>query len=362
MSKTQLNGAASQAAAVAHPGPVVAVYGAYGHTGRFVVAELCRRGWRPRLAGRDADQLALLRTEYPTLDTRTASIDDPAALDRALAGAVAVINCAGPFLDTAPALIDAALHARIHYLDVTAEQQAVLDTYEQHTDAARAAGVVVMPGMAFYGGLADLLATAAMGHATQAEAIEVAVTLDGWHPTEGTRLTGKRNHHRRRVIVDGQLDVLPDPAPTRMWRATGAPVGQPMVELPFSETITISSHLRVRELHSYINVAALEDIRDPATPAPVAIDAQGRSSQRFAMDVVVHHSGALQRRSASGQDIYAITAPLVVEALERIVDGRCTRCGVLAAGEAFDATDFLAALAAGPLQLHADQPAGLADR
>jgi hypothetical protein len=33
----------------------VTVFGAYGHTGRFVVAELCRRGWAPILSGRDTD-------------------------------------------------------------------------------------------------------------------------------------------------------------------------------------------------------------------------------------------------------------------------------------------------------------------
>lgn len=33
---------------------VLTVYGAYGHTGRFVVAELRKRGWTPILSGRDA--------------------------------------------------------------------------------------------------------------------------------------------------------------------------------------------------------------------------------------------------------------------------------------------------------------------
>ena len=45
-----------------------------------------------------------------------------ASLDRSLAVAAAVINCAGPFLETADAVSAAALRARIHYLDVTAEQ------------------------------------------------------------------------------------------------------------------------------------------------------------------------------------------------------------------------------------------------
>ena len=324
----------------------VTVFGAYGHTGRFVVAELLRRGWTPMLAGRDAAKLDAFGASHPALERRVAHIDDAASLDRALTGAVAVINAAGPFLDTATPLVDAALRAGAHYLDLTAEQQSVLDTFERHGAAARDAGIVVLPGMAFYGGLADLLATAAIGDWPDADAIDVAVALDSWHPTAGTRLTGQRNHHRRRVIANGRLDFLPDPAPTREW-TFAAPFGaQAMVALPFSETVTISRHLPVRELHSYLNLAALADVRDPATPAPVVDAMHGRSAQRFALDVTVRRGDAVRRQAAYGHDIYAVTAPLVVEALERIVDGRCRRSGAVAAGEAFDAPDFLAALAA----------------
>ena len=49
--------------------------------------------------------------------------------------------------------------------------------------------------------------------------------------------------------------------------------------------------------------------------------------------------------TAEGQDIYAITAPLVAEALERVLDGRTRSVGVVSAGEIFDASDFLHALA-----------------
>lgn len=323
----------------------VTVFGAYGHTGRFVVDELRRRGCTPILSGRDAGKLAALGSMHPTSPVRPASIDDPASLDRALDGAAAVINCAGPFLDTAAPIIRAALRARIHYLDVTAEQQAVLDAFAHHADAAHAAGVTVLPGMAFYGGLADLLATVALGDDAQADAIEIGVALDRWHPTLGTRRTGERNHHPRLVVTQGRLSPLATPPGTREWTFP-APFGvQAMVALPLSETVTISRHLRVRELQSYMSRGALDDLRAPDTPPPIASDTSGRSAQRFAMEAVVHAGGTVRRAIASGRDIYAFTAPLVAEALDRILDGRCRSIGVTTAGEAFDAGDFLSALA-----------------
>jgi short subunit dehydrogenase-like uncharacterized protein len=36
----------------------VTVFGAYGHTGRFVVSELRKREWTPILSGRDPAKLA----------------------------------------------------------------------------------------------------------------------------------------------------------------------------------------------------------------------------------------------------------------------------------------------------------------
>ncbi|HEY0502336.1 MAG TPA: saccharopine dehydrogenase NADP-binding domain-containing protein [Lysobacter sp.] len=323
----------------------VAVYGAYGHTGRFIVAELLRRGWTPIPCGRDAARLAALVARHPGLEGRVASIDDPAALDRALAGAVAVINAAGPFLDTAAPVLEAALRAGIHYFDTSAEQRAAFDVYEGYGERVREAGVVAMPSVAFYGAFADLLATAAMGDWPDAERIDIAVGLDSWHPTGGTRVTGARNHFRRWVVEEGALQDVPDPPPTRDWRFP-EPLGkQEAVLLTLSEIVAIARHVRCGQVRSYMNLAPLRDLRDPDTPAPVAADAHGRSAQTFVLDVHVHRDGRTRRARARGQDIYAVSAPLIVEAMERVVAGDVATPGAWSAGQAFDAGEFLASLA-----------------
>ncbi|MCU1299249.1 MAG: Saccharopine dehydrogenase, partial [Acidobacteriaceae bacterium] len=175
----------------------VTVFGAYGHTGRFVVSELRQRGWTPILCGRDPDKLNALGDVHPGLDLRPARVDDSASLDRALVGSTAVINCAGPFARTSAPVIEAALRAQIPYLDVAAEIEANADTFEQYADRAREAGIVIVPAMAFYGGLGDLLATAAMGDWTIADEICIAYALSSWKPTLGTRATTQVSRQRR---------------------------------------------------------------------------------------------------------------------------------------------------------------------
>jgi len=325
------------------PNRTVVVFGAYGHTGRFVVRELLKRGFTPILSGRDAAKLKEAGNAHPGSEVRVATVDDPASLDRALSGAMAVINCAGPFIDTAAPVIDAALRASIHYLDVAAEQAAVLAVFERFASAARDAGVVVAPAMAFYGGLGDLLATAAMGEWDAADEICIAVALDSWKPTRGTRLTGQRNPGRHFIFSNNRLERA-DPPPARKWNFPPPFGEQDVVGLSLAETITIPRHLQTPEVRVYINLAPITDVRNPDTPAPTPADESGRSSQIFVMEAIARRGNAERRAVVRGRDIYAIAAPIVVEATNRVVNGLSKRTGVVVAGEAFAAQDFLMSL------------------
>jgi saccharopine dehydrogenase-like NADP-dependent oxidoreductase len=321
----------------------ITVFGAYGHTASFVIAELRKRGWRAILSGRDSAKLDAVRAAHPGSELRVAAVDDPRSLAAAIAGSRAVINCAGTFLDTAIPIIDVAIRSGVHYIDIAAEQAAVLNVFERFANDARTADIVIAPAVAFYGGLADLLATAIMEDWDAADEICIAVALDSWKPTRGTRLTGKRNPGRRFIFSHGKLERA-DPPPGRTWNFPPPFGPQEVVGLSFAEAITISRHLDTREIRAFMNTAPLPELRNPDTPPPTPADESGRSSQIFLMDVIVRRGSKERRVVASGRDIYAVTAPIVVEATERIVNGLARKNGVVAAGEAFDARDFLNSL------------------
>ncbi|MBO3743201.1 saccharopine dehydrogenase NADP-binding domain-containing protein [Actinoplanes sp. NEAU-H7] len=323
----------------------VAVFGAYGHTGRFVVAELRERGYEPLLVGRDLNRLLAMGQGA----ARQATVGDPASLDLALSGAAAVINCAGPFAETAGPLIEAALRAGIPYVDVAAEIEANADTFTLFAERARNAGVPVVPAMAFYGGLGDLLVTAAMGEWDAADEVHIAYGLSSWHPTAGTlasgTVSGQRRAGRRVRFTEGELRYHDDVLPTLEWTFPGALGTQPVIgEFTMADVVTVPSHLDVPEVRTYMTAVAAADLA-AATSAPVAVDDRGRSAQTFVVDVAVRNGGEERRMSVAGRDIYAITAPLAVEAVSRLLTGRSKAVGVVSAGAAFDARDFLDALA-----------------
>jgi len=321
----------------------ILVYGATGHTGRFVVGELLQRGVSPVIAGRDAKKLQRLQSSHPSLETRVAAIDDRISLDAALTDIALVIHCAGPFIDTSAPMIEAALRSNVHYLDIAAEQAAVLAAFEKYSKVAAQSRIVVAPAMGFYGALSDLLVVAAMSDWTDIDECEIAVALDSWHPTRGTRLTGERNAGPRWFFAQGRL-TRRDPLPPRMWEFPDPFGWQEVINLALAESITISRHLHPSDIRFYLNKLSITELSNPNTPAPTPTDASGRSAQQFLVDAIVRRQGQSRRATARGRDIYAITAPIVVEAAMRILDGRCDTSGVRAAGELFDARDFLSSL------------------
>ncbi len=329
----------------------IAVYGATGHTGQFVVHEVLRRGLPVVAVGRNA---ARLDEAIPAaVPRRIAEFDDPVSLEQAFAGCAVVINCAGPFLDTAAPVARAALRAGCHYIDVTAEQPSAQASFAELDAPARAAGRVVIPAAAFYGGLADLLASA-LASEGEIDEITVAIALDRWWPTAGTRKTGERNTAPRLVVTNGRLAPLVPSAEVPDW-AFSAPLGhQAMIELPFSEIITLAHHLKVGEIRSLINRSALADIRDASTPPPTAADDSGRSAQRFELVVRLVQDGMTKTAGVRGQDIYAVTAPIVTEVALRLLAPSYRRSGALAVAEAVDPIELLRSLHGSALNLFGD--------
>jgi short subunit dehydrogenase-like uncharacterized protein len=119
------------------------LYGAYGYTGCEVAQGLA--GVDLVLGGRNAIELRVL-AERLGLEWRAFPLTEPDRLDAALADIEVVLHAAGPFTLTAQPMLDACLRTNTHYLDLAGEWPVFLDAMA-HDDAARGAGVMVMPGV-----------------------------------------------------------------------------------------------------------------------------------------------------------------------------------------------------------------------
>ena len=301
----------------------VVVYGAYGHTGRFVVKELLRRSLPVVVAGRNGSKIDSL-AKVVGIEGVQLDIEEAEGFDRILADKSALINCAGPFLDTAPALVKHAIRSGVPYFDVAAEQRVV---YELFSEYARAEiDSLVVPGVAFYGQLGELLIAETLGDMTDAD-VTLAIGLDSWEPTVGTRKTGSKNPGLRRRLIDGQLEER-EPFPGRLWTFAGRLGEQAMLSLALSEAVLVEQSKRVKNLRTYINEGPIKDLVDESTPAPTPSDEFGASSQFWEMDVEITDGGLTRRASLTGRDIYAVSGQLVVHAVETLLSNGVHLTGI----------------------------------
>src|SRR4051812_8846335 len=139
--------------------PLIAIYGANGHTGRLVATELLSRGQEIVLAGRND---AALRAMADELGCRAATVplENRASLRELAEGADVLVHCAGPFSATGEPVASAAAEAGCHYIDHAVEPLHVKRLFDTYQAPARRTGTTMIPALSFYGGLGDLLAGA----------------------------------------------------------------------------------------------------------------------------------------------------------------------------------------------------------
>jgi short subunit dehydrogenase-like uncharacterized protein len=224
------------------------IYGATGYTGRMAAKHANTAGTPLVLAGRSEATVAKLASELG-VEFRVFGLDDNSVIDCGLADISVLLNCAGPFMRTADALLKASIRNGVHYLDTAAE----LDSYrlaEAIDDEAKAAGVMLMPGGGGSVAMLGSLAGHAVGKVHDARRIRIALHVAGGL-SRGSAISATENLTVETLErIDGGLtaatadiqtfdfgkgavDCFPVTLPDliTIWRATGVPNIQTFVHV-----------------------------------------------------------------------------------------------------------------------------------
>jgi short subunit dehydrogenase-like uncharacterized protein len=224
------------------------IYGANGYTGELIARQAVREGLRPVLAGRGAAAIERLAGELE-LPARVFGLDDAAALDRGLEGASLVLHCAGPFSRTSAPMVAACLRAGVHYLDITGEIP-VFEACRAQDAAARARGVVVMPGVGFDVVPSDCLARALADRLPGATRLELAILALG-EVSRGTAKTmvehmGEGSAERR----GGRLVPLPPGSKIKTVVLGGKP--RQAIAIPWGDLATAYASTGIGDITTYM--------------------------------------------------------------------------------------------------------------
>jgi short subunit dehydrogenase-like uncharacterized protein len=183
------------------------LYGAYGYTGRLVAEEAADRKLNVILAGRSREKLEPLASQHQ-LPWRAFDLDDPQELAMHISGCRAVLNCAGPFAQTAAPMIQACLNAGAHYLDITGEIDCI-EAAAALDGQAKAAGVSLIPAVGFDVVPSDCLAAMLAAKLPGATHLQLAIDVTA-DLSPGTAKTMLQTAPRGgRVRVEGEIRRVP---------------------------------------------------------------------------------------------------------------------------------------------------------
>jgi hypothetical protein len=324
--------------------PPIAIYGANGHTGRLVAAELLSRGQDIVLAGRNDEALQAMAAELGSRAV-VAPLDDPASL-RELAGSASVlIHCAGPFSVTGAPVAEAAAKTGCHYIDHAVEPHHVKHVFETYQEPAQRTGAIMIPGLSFYGGLGDLLAGAVTEGMTAVDRVTIAYAVSGWRMTTGALNTARQlfAETERISFSDGALRVG-YVEPRNAVFPFPPPIGPRtmITPMPFPEPVTVPRHVPAREVEAMLTSTTFEEERVFDSEDA---DAETRAQTDFTVAVQALADGGGRAGQVRGRDLWRAGALASVEAAVRLAGGETpAKSGVLSAGEAFPAAPFLRAL------------------
>jgi short subunit dehydrogenase-like uncharacterized protein len=337
--------------------PDILLFGASGYTGRLTALALARRGASFAISGRSRSKLEAVARECGDPEIREANVGDSGSLVSALDGAKVLLTCVGPFKQLGHTAIEAALEAKVHYVDSTGEGTFIDRLFLEHAAAARATGIAMAPALAFDEVPADVAATLACEGMDRPELILTYAV-----PALASSGT-----------VNSALGIISRPGPwiqngEMKWVKTGerkrwAPLPPPLgpreaVSAPLAELYLAPRHLDLRTLELYMTSGRLQTLgMKVGLPAlrmalsfPAARSAIGSLVNRVVappdpseggrrrFTILAEARSGRERRNVviTGADVYGLSAELLARgAMEMASDGY-DKSGVLAPVQAVD--------------------------
>jgi len=329
------------------------LYGSYGYTGRLIAARALERGLRPVLAGRSEAPLKQQAAELG-LPWRAVALDDPAALDAALADVPVVLHAAGPFVRTARPMAEACLRTGTHYLDITGEL-AVFESLAARDAEAKAAGVMLLPGVGFDVVPTDSLAAHLKRRLPGATRLALAFQPVGGGLSHGTATTMVENLAAGGAVRRGGR-IVPVPAAYRTRRVDFGRGPVEVTTIPWGDVSTAFHSTGIPDVEVYTRVPAparrmmvasrylgwllgsgpvqrvLKGRIDAASPGPTDEQrARGRSLLWGEAEDAAGGRAAARMQAPEG---YTLTAVTAVGAAEEVLAGRA-RAGFHTPSRAF---------------------------
>ncbi|MGF6090350.1 saccharopine dehydrogenase family protein [Pseudomonas sp. 18173] len=291
------------------------IYGATGYTGRMAAEHAKGQGMDLVVAGRNVEKLQALATQ---LDVPYRVFSPGAHAEKSLEGIAVLLNFAGPFAQTAQALMQACIEAGVDYLDITAEINVYRQAEQLGAQAARA-GVMLLPGVGWDVVPTDCLAMQVARRVQQPHSLRIALQVAG-SMSRGSALSVSEIMDAGLLArLNGQLVATPDAQPRHFDFGDGPVLCAP---LSFGDLVTGWHSTGIPDIAMFVHVSGDAFPGGDLSLLPDGPSVEQREAHRArAVVEVTDADGSVARSVIETVNGYSYTPLVAVEAARRVLDG-----------------------------------------
>jgi hypothetical protein len=349
--------------------PEVLIYGASGYTGKLVAEYLATRNIPFYMAGRNLGRLQAAlevvqqRVGGPVAGHIVTANNSVEELLPLLKNVKVLINVAGPFMQLAWPVVEAALQAGCHYLDTTGEQDWTIAVAAQYGQAFADRGLLLSPANS-YMWAAGALAAEVVLETAGIDSLDILYQIDNGLPSEASTKSFLRmacNNVSQYYLEQFEYRVWPNDVayevhvPHRAAKLRALPWGGACEPVWFKHDPRVRNCRVLTAIGEHLVDGVLQAIsafNEQAAHLPQAekeawtnaVGAQMMDHEPPKDDLDVQRSVIVcngQGRQVTAQCIFNLSAPyswtgdLCAEATQRLLNGQLLKSGFQSAAQAF---------------------------
>ncbi|WP_426160747.1 saccharopine dehydrogenase family protein [Pseudomonas sp. DWR1-3-2b2] len=285
------------------------IYGATGYTGRMAAHHAKTLGLNLVLAGRNAERLASLAVEldapYRVFTADTAQLE----------GIDVLLNFAGPFAQTAAALMRACIVNGTDYLDITAE----INVYRLAEQLGAEADVMLLPGVGWDVVPTDCLAMHVARRVQQPQSIKIALQVPGAMSRGSAMSVSEIIGAGVMARIEGELVATPDAQPQHLDFGDGPALCAP---LSFGDLVTAWHSSAIPTIAMFVHITGEAFPEGDLSLLPDGPTQAQRDAHRArAVAEVTGLDGSVARSVIETVNGYSYTPLAAVEAARRVLGG-----------------------------------------
>ncbi len=227
----------------------ILIYGANGYTGKLIVDKAINFDYDITIAGRSVKSIYEMGKEYnlPYLSFSPIEIESNPKI---LKEFDIMLNCAGPFSQTAKPIIDACLKSNTHYLDITGEID-IFRLGKSYHQKAIDSNVIICPGVGFDVIPTDCLASRLNESLPNADELILGFESTAGKISPGTMATSIESlGYGGRIRKNGE--ILKVPLVYKSHKFDFGNGSKTMVTIPWGDVATAGYSTRIPNISVYI--------------------------------------------------------------------------------------------------------------